>query len=403
MTVAALTLNIPADLLPVYTTKKRYINIYGGRGSAKSWGIADFLIIKGYEKTLRILCTREVQNSIKDSVHKLLSDRIEALGLSSFYKITDKNIKGLNGTEFIFKGLYRNVVDIKSTEGISICWCEEAQSISRYSLDVLKPTIRKENSQIIFTYNPDDISAPIHTDFTLTEREDTLKIKMNYSANPFFPTVLQNEMEYDKRVNYEKYLHVWEGECRSISDACVFKGKFQEQTFDTPDDVTLYYGADWGFSVDPIALVRFFIMGNFLYIDYEAGGVGVEIPDTPKLFDQVPGSRDYYITADSARPELISYMNRNGFRIRAAVKGKNSVEEGIEFLKGFEMIYIHTRCKRVLDEFKYYSYKVDKLTGDILPVLVDANNHYIDSLRYGSEKIRRGNKYATVARYTKKG
>jgi phage terminase large subunit len=400
----ALNLKIPSVLKPLYETDKRYIDLFGGRGGAKSWGVADFLLVKGYESQKRILCTREIQTSIKDSVHKLLSDRIEALGLSSFYTITEKSIKGKNGTEFIFKGLYRNDNDIKSTEGIDFCWCEEAQSISRASLKVLTPTIRKEGSQIIFTYNPNNESDPVHVDYTKADRKDTLKIKINYPDNPFFPDVLRSEMEYMKRVNYEQYMHVWEGECRSVSDACVFKGKFREEAFETPPGVQLYFGADWGFAVDPVAVVRFWLneTATVMYIDYEAGGVGVEIPDTPALFDTIPDVRQHYVIADSARPELISYMNSQGFRIKPAKKGPNSIEEGIEFLKSFEEIIIHPRCKRVLDEFKYYSYKVDKMTGDIQTKLEDKNNHFIDSLRYGTEKMRRKNKYATTARYTKK-
>lgn len=391
-----LTLNIPAELAPLYTTDKRYVVIYGGRGSGKSWGVADFLLLKGYAEVKRVVCAREVQLSIRDSVHKLLADRIKVLGLSAFYTVTDKMIKGANGTEFIFKGMYRNTNDIKSTEGIDYFWIEEAQSVSRASLEVVIPTVRKEGSQIIFTYNPEGERDPVHLDFTLAQRDDCLKIRMNYTENPFFPEVLKQEMLYDKRVNYEKYLHVWEGECKTISEACVFKGKYTEQHFDTPEDKQLFYGGDWGFSNDPIAVIRFFIDGNILYIDHEAGGVGVEIVNTPALFDTVPRIREHIITADSARPELISYMNSQGFQVRSSKKGKGSVEEGIEFLRSFEKIIIHPRCKRTLDEFKYYSYKVDRLTGDILPVLVDANNHYIDALRYGSEGLRRFNSNISI-------
>jgi len=384
-----LNVDIPEILAPLYESKKRFIVIYGGRGSGKSWGVADFLLITAYTKSLRILCTREVQNSIRDSVHKLLSDRIRVLGLSAFYHVTDKTIKGKNGSEFIFKGLHRNIDDIKSTEGINLCWVEEGHKTSKRSFDTLIPTIREDDSQIIVTYNPDSDRAPIHADWTLAERDDCLKIRTNYFDNPFFPKVLESDMLYMKRVNYEQYLHVWEGECRTISDACIFKGKFREEYFEEPHESTIFYfGADWGFSVDPIAVVRFFIRDNIFYIDYEAGGINVEIPDTPALFDTIPEIRKYEICADSARPELNSYMRNQGFIIKKAKKAPGSIEEGIAFLRSFESIVVHPRCKRVLDEFKYYSYKVDKLTDEVTTQIVDKSNHFIDALRYGSEKMR---------------
>jgi phage terminase large subunit len=184
----------------------------------------------------RILCTREVQNTIRDSVHKLLSDRIEQLGLHDRYIIKADSIQGINGTEFIFKGLLRNTQDIKSTEGIDYCWVEEAQSVSRASLEVLIPTVRKEGSQIIFTYNPIKVTDPVHEDFKLAERDDCLKISINYNENPFFPEVLRRDMEYDKVNDFENYLHVWEGYTRTHSDAQVMKGKFRVDKFDAPVD-----------------------------------------------------------------------------------------------------------------------------------------------------------------------
>ena len=133
---------------------------------------------------------------------------------------------------------------------------------------------------------------------------------------------------------------------------------------------------------DPTAVTRCFIEDNCLYIDYESGGVGVEMEELPKLFDVVPDIRKWKIRADAARPETISYMARHGFNCVAAEKWQGSVEDGIEYLRSFRKIYIHPRCKHVYEEFKYYSYKKDRVSGDILPIVVDAWNHYIDSIRY---------------------
>lgn len=205
-------IKIPEKLKCLFTIKKRYIVLYGGRGSAKSHTVATFLLSKSLEKKIRILCTREIQKSIKDSVWKLLTEKINEYQWNSLFKITDDSIICLKtGSEFIFKGLHGNGQDIKSTEGIDYAWVEEAQSVSRDSLEVLVPTVRKEGSQIIFTYNPLFEEDPVHADYTLTDRDDTLKIEINWRDNPWFPEVLKADMEYDKKTNLNKYLHIWEG------------------------------------------------------------------------------------------------------------------------------------------------------------------------------------------------
>jgi phage terminase large subunit len=344
-----LELNICKKLQPLYTTKKRFIDIYGGRGSSKSWCVADFLLTQGAARTTRNLCARETQTSIKDSVHKLLADRIDALNLSSFYTVQEKTINGRNGTEFIFKGLYRNETDIKSIEGIDYGWIEEANKASRKSLEIFTPTIRKENSQIIFTYNPTDELDPVHVDYTLADRDDILKIEINYSDNPWFPDVLKSEMEYDRRVDPDKYMHKWEGKCVKHSDAQVFYGKWEIKEFEKPDGVALNFGADWGFSNDPTTLSRSYIIDNCLYIDYEAYAIGCDIDKTPALFDSVPESRKWTITADSARPETISAMSNAGFKIRGAKKGKGSMRTEYNLLDhSKEFIYTHAVNMRLM-------------------------------------------------------
>ena len=200
--------------------------------------------------------------------------------------------------------------------------------------------------------------------------------------NKFFPDVLRKEMEYCKEVDYNKYENVWLGKPALETEAQIFKGKFEILDFEAEPYTQFYYGADWGFAKDPVALTRCFIEDNCLYIDYEAFGVGIEMEELPALFDTVPDSRNWTIRADSARPETISYVKRHGFNCIAAEKWKGSIEDGIEYLRSFRKIYIHPRCKNIYEEFKYYSYKTDRISGDILPIVVDAYNHGIDSLRY---------------------
>lgn len=368
----------------------RFKIFYGGRGGAKSASLARALLIKAMQEPLRILGAREVQLTINDSVKRLLDDIILQYELDSFFTSTRSEIAGKNESLFIFAGLKHNPQKIKSMEGVDIAWIEEADGLSQESLDLLIPTIRRKDSELWFSYNPRDINAPVHQMFVENKRDNAYVKKVNYDINPWFPDVLRVEMEYDKSHDPGKYQHIWLGEPVRHSEALVFHGKWRIDTFNPPLDTVFYYGADWGFSQDPTVLVRMYEdqENRILYIDQEAYGVGVEIDKTPALFDLVPGSRKWMITADSARPETISYMNRHGFNIDSAKKGKGSVEEGVEFLKSYTII-VHNRCKHVIYELGAYSYKINPRTGDILPILADKDNHCIDTMRYALERVGR--------------
>jgi len=366
---------------------KRYKVYYGGRGGGKSWGFALALLVIGGNSKKRILCTREVQGSIRDSVHKLLCTCIENHNIGNFYRITRDAIYGKNGTEFIFHGLKHDPMQIKSLEGVDICWVEEAQKISNDSWDVLIPTIRAENSEIWISFNPNIATDPTYQRFIVNQRPDQITTKINYNENPFFSSELRSEMEYQKEIDYDDYLHIWEGECKESTDAQIFKHKYIVEDFESPTDATYYYGLDWGFSQDPTAILRCFIIGNDLYIDYEAGGTQVELDNTYTLIDQIPNSKRCVIRADSARPESVSYVRRQGYMIESVHKWSGSVEDGIEHIRSFKQVHIHSRCMETASEFVRYSYKVDRVTGDILPVIVDAHNHYIDALRYALQPM----------------
>jgi phage terminase large subunit len=367
----------------------RYRIGHGGRGSAKSHSYASALAIHAAQKPLRILCGREIQKSIKDSSKRLLDDKIADHGLGDFYESTDTEIRGKNGSLFLFAGLRSNVDQIKSMEGIDICWLLEANKISQNSWDVLIPTIRKPGSEIWAEYNPDLPTDPVDAMFRGPEGPPPRAIvrHINWEDNPFFPDVLREEMEYCRKRDPDKYLHVWQGQYRRNSESRVFKN-WVEQEFEAPSDATFRFGADWGFSIDPTVLVRCYLDGRKLYIDHEAYMRGCEIDQTPELFDHVPGARRWIITADSARPETISYLRRNGFKIMPAIKGARSLEEGVEFLQSYDII-VHPRCVHTIEELMHYSYKVDDLTGQVIPVLADKDNHVIDALRYALEGVRR--------------
>ena len=365
----------------------RYKVYYGGRGSGKSFSVARALILIASRVQVRVLCCREIQNSIRDSSYQLLKDMVGRLGLETRFVFTDQEIRcPTTGSRFIFKGLLRNEQSVKSTEGIDICWVEEAQTVSEVSWEVLIPTIRKANSEIWVTFNPLNLDDPTTERFITNPPPEAYVRKVNFDENPHFPEALRREMEWDRKNDFEKYLHIWEGYPRTISDAQVFRGKYIVEAFS--DDLykkasRLFFGADFGFARDPSTLVRCFILDKKLYIDFEAYGVGVEIDELPALYRSVPLADKWPIKADAARPETISYLaNRCGFRIEAAKKWQGSVEDGIAYLKGFDKIVIHPRCKHTADEFRLYSYKVDKTTSEVLPIIVDKWNHIIDGLRY---------------------
>ena len=373
----------------------RYIGAWGGRGSGKSWFFAEWIIERCVMQKTDVVCVREVQKSLKQSVKKLIENKIEELGIGHLFEIQTAEIKCPHGGVIIFAGMQNHTADsIKSLEGFDIAWVEEAQSISQFSLDLLRPTIRKPGSQMLFSWNPRFDTDPIEGLLRGPGAPpDSIVVEVNYLDNPWFPDVLREEMEYDKRRDPDKYMHVWKGEYVRNSETRVFKNWTIEE-FDAPPDAVHRFGADWGFASDPTVLVRCHIIGRKLYIDYEAYRVGCEIVDTPALFMSVPEAERWPMVADSARPETISHMRKNGFpKILAAVKGPKSVEEGVEWLKSFDIV-VHPRCLHTIDELTLYSYKTDRDTSRVLPLLEDKKNHVIDALRYACEGARRASTQA---------
>ena len=386
-----LQIQTPKWALPLLEPS-RYKGAWGGRGSGKSHLFAELMIEAHImDQKRRSVCVREIQKSLNQSVKRLLEMKIQDMNAGAYFEVQDAVIKSKKADGMIiFQGMQNHTADsIKSLEGYDCAWVEEAQSLSQTSLDLLRPTIRKPGSELHFTWNPRQSNDPV--DFLLrgpTPPKDAMVIKVNYTDNPWFPNVLRDEMEYDKRRDPDKYQHVWMGEYLRNSQSRVFRN-WKIEDFEAPPDAIHRLGADWGFSVDPTVLVRCHIIGRTLYIDYEAYMIGCEIVNTPELFLQVPEAEKWPIVADSARPETISHMRKNGFpKIMGAVKGPKSLEEGIEFLKNYDIV-VHPRCLHTIDELTLYSYKIDPLTGKILPLLEDKKNHVIDALRYACEGVRR--------------
>ena len=317
---------------------------------------------------------------------RILDDEIYRYGLTNEFDSTLTEIRHTRtGSVFLFAGLRSDPDGIKSTEGVTKCWVEEAHTCSQVSLDILVPTIRADNSEIWFSYNPRFDDDPVHAMFTGDYPPRSLVVDVQYSDNPWFPDVLREEMEYCKSKDHNKYLHIWQGHTVQQSDEQVMFGCWKiDQVPNPPKDKILKYGVDWGFSSDPLAVVRSWISGRTLYIDYEAGGVGIKTVNIADKIREVPGADTWNIVADSQRPDTIDMLKDEGFKIFGAKKGKGSIEDGIEYIKGFDVV-IDPRCKEVINEFIHYRFKKDPKTDQVTPIIIDANNHYIDALRYSHE------------------
>lgn len=377
--------------------KSRYKAYRGGRGAAKSWAFAEALVERAKTEALLIVCTREFQTSIEDSVHRLIKNTIARLGLDDWFTIGKTSIKSKAGSEFIFKGL-RDADALKSLEGADICWVEEAQTISKDSLTKLAPTIRKPGSEIWYSWNPEDDDTPVDVFFFgKTPPANCIRHHVNFDQNPYFSAELEAERQHalrliedadnddERKQAQSDYDHVWLGFKKTISNEIIFAGKYVVQDF--PVDLwksaqRLLFGADYGFSQDPSTLIRCFIIDDILYIEYEAWGIGVELTEMAEFWRSVPESENWPIKADSARPETTSHMRGLSFNAKSAEKWSGSVEDGITHIKGFRKVIIHPRCKHTIQEAKSYRYKLDKKTKEVLPIIIDKNNHCWDAVRY---------------------
>jgi len=373
----------------------RYKAAFGGRASGKSHAFAENVVeAMVMDPHLRVVCIREIQKSLKFSAKQLIQDKIESLGVGHLFDCQSTEIKRNGGTGIcIFQGMQDHTADsIKSLEGFKIAWIEEAQSLSDRSLKLLRPTIRAPGAEIWATWNPDQPDDPVDKFFRKSPPDGAIVVRVNWQDNPFFPAEMQAEMEHDRKADPEAYAHVWEGEYNTRSDAQIFAGRYTVEEF-TPgrDWDGPYFGADFGFAQDPTVLVKLWMHGSTVYIEKESGKVGLDIDRTGALWSEdIPEAAAHEIRADSARPETISYLKRNGFhRIKGVDKWKGSVEDGIEWLRAKRLV-IHPQCTRACQEARLYRYKTNR-AGDVLAQVEDANNHVFDAVRYAlAPLIKRG-------------
>ena len=409
--MTTVNVELAPKLIPVFTQQGVMFRCaWGGRGSSKTRGFALMTAIRGYMLAEQgesgvIFCGREFMNSLSDSSMEEIKQTIASVPwLADYYEFGESFIRTKNRRiEYVFAGLRHNLNSIKSKARILLAWIDEAEDVSEMAWQKLLPTIRGfDGAECWVTWNPEKRGSATDKRFR-HERiydEDTgdligIGVELNYTDNPWFPDILDKLRRRDQRtMDDATYRWIWEGAYLEGSEAQVFKDKYVIKEFE-PDPLKwdgAYQGLDFGFAKDPTAFVRSWIKGNTLYIRNECGRVGLELDDTvPFILNTVPDADKYKTYADNARPESISYLKRHGLtQCSPCEKGKGSVEDGIDFMKSFDEIVIHPSCINTIEEFRNYSYKKDRLTGDVLPILLDEWNHYIDAIRYSLVPVMKG-------------
>ena len=369
---------LPDWCKPFMHTKSRFKIAYGGRGSSKSWSIALMILLIGRKQRVRILCTREIQLSIKASVYQLFFDLIFRFGWQDEWKMTGLFFTHkTTGTYISFAGLKNNPESIKSSEGVDLVWIEEAQTISEVSMRQLIPTVRKPGSEIWMSMNPRYETDYVYRRFVVgIDQDNVLAVPVNYTDNPFFPAVLTEEMEYDKADNYAMYLHTWEGKVRPYGERPLFsEGVLQygsPNQFRAPD----IYGLDLSYSGNN-ALIGVHMSDDKRDLFIDSGRVRSHVP-LNKMADWL-GDVDNTIVVDSARPEIIRLLRDSGYSVRHSKKGRGSVLSGADRMARFRHVYVAPGLDVVYNEFARLGFNdKEELAGE---------RDCFDAARYGMERL----------------
>lgn len=369
----------------------RHKAFFGGRGSAKSHSFATALSAISSRETKRIVCARQFQNSIRDSVKELLEQKMVDMQIATQFQVYQREIvHKVTESRFTFIGLDRNPDSAKSLEGADICWVEEARTINQRSMEILIPTIRAPGSELWWSWNPEFRNDPVDYYFRgPNPPPDSIIVEVGIEDNPwFFQTPLAQEMWFMQQGNYERYLHIWRGGYDDGYETKIFSNVVVAHLDFVPEHFAPRYGMDFGFGQDPSFITKSYVNEERkeIYIQKEASG-RVPLRQLPAMMDSVIDSRDDLIKADSSQPMTIEHLQAQGFNIIGAKKGPGSVKAGINWLQGFRII-IDPDCEGMREEARLYSWQIDRLTRKRLSVPVDANNHGWDSLRYGTEDVQ---------------
>lgn len=400
------TIEIPYEYKRLFDTDWREAAIYGGRYSLKSHTVARVLLIQGRQKQMRFLCAREFQNSIAESSYQLLKDLIALYELNE-YKATENSIVNqITGTEFIFKGLHHNEQSIKSIEGIDIAWVEEAQTVSKTSIEVLTPTVRKAGSKIIYTYNRLLENDPVHQRLVVEGRPNTLVINVNYDIAEkygYLPDEIKNEIEDDKENRPALYKHKWLGEPNSL-ERRVYKDWVQVDS--VPHEARLVRrGLDFGYTNDPTAIVAIYEYNGGYILDEEVYRKGMKNNDIASFLKNVDQPNTLVI-GDSAEPKSIADLQDFGVNILGVKKiggddplgNKKTFKQFMIDFVGQKRISVTKRSSNIWREYMGYLHKEDK-DGRILNDPEDGNDHAMDSIGYGFMGLRPAKEEAKVPAY----
>lgn len=374
----------------------RFKVAHGGRGSGKSWGFARALLLQGAAEPLRILCTREVQKSIKDSVHKLLSDQIEALGLGWFYQILDNEIRGQNGTEFTFAGLAAHTIEsIKSYEGVDRVWIEEGQVVRKRSWDVLIPTIRRPSSEIWVTYNPELENDETHQRFAINPPPNSVVVEINYSDNPWFPKELEAERLHSKLTNPKDYDWIWEGKCKPAVAGAIYydevaRAEAENRVCNVPYDpllkVHVVFDLGWNDAM-AISLVQKhtselriieYIETSHKTLDYYSVMLKEKHYNWGTLYLPHDGRHKDYKTGKSAE-EIMKALDWT-----VAITPNMSIEDGLRMTRMTfgRMYFDRLKTERLVQCAKRYRRSINQQTQEPGAPLHDEWSHGADNLRY---------------------
>lgn len=394
--MSAPEVEFPEKFQPLFQPH-RYKVLYGGRGAAKSWGVARALLLKGWERPLRFLCTREIQKSIDDSVHQLLKDQVSALGLDAFYEVQGKVILGKNGTQFSFAGLRdQNVTSIKSFEGIDVCWVEEAQTVSKKSWDILIPTIRKEQSEIWVTFNPELDTDETYKRFVEKPPPESVVVKVGWQDNPWFPEVLRKEKDHLQNVDPEAYEQVWEGHCRTVVAGAIYKNEIlklyeDKRVRQVPYDPMLKVHTVWDLGWNDQTTIIFAqrLGGEMRLIDYYEKSHTTYADDVAMLEkkgyrygrDFLPHDAKAETKAANGKSaeELLRALGRN-----TVIVPNLDVEQGIKSARiTFSRCYFDAdKTQRLVDCLKRYRRRINSTTNEPEGPLHDEYSHGADAFRY---------------------
>jgi len=389
------SLHIPEAFIPLWTgsapglpTIEHYA-FHGGRGGGKSHNIATPIIAHSCQREERVVCGREFQNSIKDSVKELLEKKIFDMGMSVYFKVLDTElVNTVTKSRFSFIGMNRNPASAKSLEGCTMFWAEEANMLSLTSVEIIVPTIRATGSRLIWSWNNRYRDDPVDEMFLGANPPEASYVRqISWRDNPWFQqTRMPSEFRRSKRAKPKRHEHIWEGAYDENPDVAIFDdweiGKVPVGPKDRPR-----FGMDFGFGSDPNVLIKLYVLEhlNIIYIAEEA--IKYKLPNNrlADFMDGVSEARHYRITADSARPETIDYLQSEGFSIYGARKGQGSVKNGITFLQGYKLV-VSPDCPITLAEIKGYKWDEDA-SGKPLPFPAkNQQDHCIDSIRYAVEE-----------------